>query len=789
MIRNFFQIAWRNLIKHKSHSAINLLGLSLGMAVALLIGLWILDELRYDHYHPHPERVAQVKLTQTFNNETFTGNAIAIPMAAKLRTEYPEFEKVCLASWNFPQVLNAGNKPFQFSGMWVDPDFPEMLAYQFLEGNVHGIRQPYGILISRKVSEAMFGTVKSLGRNLRLNDHQNYQVAGVFENLPENATFKNVQFFLPWETYVRTTDWVQRSQNQWDNHSFQLFVSLKPGVDVEVLNAKIKDITKKYVPIGNEEHVLQTMDRFHLYERFTNGKPDGGSIEFVWLFGLIALFVLALACINFMNLSTARSQKRSREVGIRKAIGSLRSQLIGQFLAESILISALAFGCTLVMVYISLPFFNELADKKIQMPWLDLRFWLAGLAFVLFTGLLAGSYPAFFLSGFHPVAVLKGTFQTGKRAGLPRKLLVILQFTVSVTLIIGTLVVYRQIEFARNRPTGYQNEGLIYIQVNNNTLLNHYTSLRQEMLQTGAVRDICLSNSPVTMIWSNQIGFNWKGKKPGTEPLFAIVAVSHDYGNTIRWKLKEGRDFSRNFPSDSNAMLVNESALKILGMKNPIGERITGNGQDRRIVGVVKDMVIGSPYMAANPVFYILDYNWAGVIHIALQPGVPVQEALAKAESVVKKFDPACPFEYQFVDQEYASKYADEVRIGKLAAIFAGLAIFISCLGLFGLAAFIAEQKTKEIGVRKVLGATVVQLWQLLSRDFVFLVAISSGLAIPIAWFTLQSWLEKYQYRTEIQVWMLLVSVGMALLLTIATVSYQAIKAALANPVKSLRTE
>ena len=385
--------------------------------------------------------------------------------------------------------------------------------------------------------------------------------------------------------------------------------------------------------------------------------------------------------------------------------------------------------------------------------------------------------------------MLKGTFQAGPRAGLPRKVLVVLQFTVSVTLIIGTLVVYRQIEHARNRPTGYNNQGLIYVQLANVTLLPHYNSLRQELIQTGMVQDMCFSNSPVTMVWSNQIGFNWQGKKPGADPLFSITAVSHDYGNTVGWKLAQGRDFSRQFPTDSSAMLVNEAALKILGFKNPIGQEISGQGQKRRIVGVVKDLIISSPYSPPNPMFYMLNYGWSGVVHVSLKAGVPLQEALARTEMVFKKFDPASPFEYVFVDKEYAAKISNEVRIGKLAAIFAGLAIFISCLGLFGLAAFIAEQKTKEIGVRKVLGATVVQLWQLLSRDFVLLVAISSLIAMPIAWFGLQKWLDKYEYRTELQVWILLLAVGMALLLTLLTVSYQAIKAALANPVKSLRTE
>ncbi|WP_369411574.1 ABC transporter permease [Longitalea luteola] len=508
----------------------------------------------------------------------------------------------------------------------------------------------------------------------------------------------------------------------------------------------------------------------------------------VWLFGIIGVFVLLLACINFMNLSTARSEKRSREVGIRKTIGSLRWQLVVQFLGESLIMALLALLLSLLMVHLSLPLFNGLSDKMMAISWGNPVFWLLILAFTLFTGLVSGSYPAFYLSGFKPIKVLKGTVNTGRTATLPRKVLVVVQFTVSVALIIGTCIVYRQIQHASDRPVGYTREGLITVDMNTPDFNGHYDALRNDLLATGAVADMAQSNSAPTEVWSNNI-VEWKGKDPALVVSPGTIAVSHDFGNTLGWKIKEGRDFSRRFPSDTGAFILNESAVKLTGFKDPVGQTIRWLNQDHLIIGVVKDMVMESPYAPIRPTIFHLNPNWARLITVRIKPGMSLQAGLAKIEPVFKKYNPGSPFVYKLTDDEYAKKFSDERRIGNLTTVFAILAIFISCLGLFGLASFVAGQRTKEIGIRKVLGASVFNLWRMLSKDFVMLVVISCAIAIPLAWYFLHQWLQQYEYRTTISWWIFILPAIGALILTLVTVTGQAIKAALTNPVKSLKTE
>jgi len=515
----------------------------------------------------------------------------------------------------------------------------------------------------------------------------------------------------------------------------------------------------------------------------------GGRIQFVWLFGAIGIFVLLLACINFMNLSTARSEKRAKEVGIRKAIGSVRTQLVNQFLSESMLVVFVAFLIALSLVTIALPWFNNLASKKMTMLWTNPMFWIISLVFVAVTGLLSGSYPALYLSSFEPVKVLKGTFRVGRFASIPRKVLVVVQFTVSVTLIIGTIIVYRQIQYAKDRPIGFDRNSLIYVNMTTPDLYGKYDVIRNDLLNTGMVDNMAESSSPVTGIWSSNIGFSWEGMDPNAQPLFGTIACTHDFGKTVGFQLKEGRDFSRDFKTDTSAMILNESAANMVASKGVVGKFITWNDRKYHVVGIIKDMVMQSPYEPIMPSVFIMDYGWANVISVKLKTSASASEALNKVEAVFKKHNPGSPFDYKFVDQEFGQKFATEERVGRLASFFAVLAIFISCLGLFGLASFVAEQRTKEIGIRKVLGASVTNLWTLLSRDFVFLVIISCLIAIPIAYYFLNDWLQKYEYRTGISWWVFAVSGGGALAITLLTVSFQAIKAALMNPIKSLKSE
>jgi putative ABC transport system permease protein len=452
-------------------------------------------------------------------------------------------------------------------------------------------------------------------------------------------------------------------------------------------------------------------------------------------------------------------------------------------------VAFLALILSLLLLQLSLQFFNGLADKQMFIPWMNPFFWLLTLSFTFFTGFVSGSYPAFYLSGFDPIKVLKGTFRAGRLAALPRKVLVVIQFTVSITLIIGTIIVFRQVNHAKDRAVGYSREGLLSITMNTPEIYDKFQLIRNELLQTGAVANVAQSSSPTTNVWSNNIGFEWRGKDPNATLIFGTVATTHDFGKTINWDIVKGRDFSREFPTDTGAFILNEAAAKIIGFKNPVGEMIKWNDKEKPVVGVVKDMVMESPYTPIKPTIFVLDYGWANMITLRVNPQVPMRAALSKIEAVFKKFNPGSPFEYKFVDDEYAKKFSDEERIGNLATFFAILAVFISCLGLFGLASFVAEQRTKEIGVRKVLGASIFNLWKMLSKDFVLLVIISCAIAVPLAWYFLNNWLQKYEYRTQISWWVFALAIGGALVITLLTVSFQAIKAAIANPVKSLRTE
>ncbi len=534
------------------------------------------------------------------------------------------------------------------------------------------------------------------------------------------------------------------------------------------------------------------MKDWHLRSGWQNGVQAGGQIEYVRMFTVIGIFVLILACINFMNLSTARSEKRAREVGIRKTVGSARYQLTAQFLCESLLVAFIAFFLALILAQLLLPWFNGVADKQMHIPWSKPGFWLTCLSFTLVTGLLAGSYPALFLSSFQPVKVLKGTFKTGRLAGLPRKILVVAQFTVSVALIIGTVIVYQQIQYTKNRPAGYDRNGLVMIEMISPDFYGKYDVLRSELKQKGAIVEMAESSSPLTAIWSSNGGFYWEGKDPDLTTDFATFFVTHEFGKTVGFEMAEGRDFSRDFATDSSAILINEATARFMNLEDPVGKTIRwehGVVRDFTIIGVVKNMIAVSPFQPVKPAVYLMDYENVSWMDFRLNPDKSVKESLAIMEDVFKRVIPSAPFDYKFADEEYAAKFSQEERVGKLAGFFAVLAVLISCLGLFGLASFVAEQRTKEIGIRKIVGASVFSLWQLLSKDFVLLVLVAGGISIPLAYYYLHGWLQGYDYRISIEWGVFAWSVAGAMLVTLLTVSFQTIRAAVANPVKALRTE
>ena len=761
----------------------------------MLIAFWIWDEVTYDRYHTKHEQLAQVMTTYTDNDgKKETGQAVCMPIGKELSSKFgSDFKNISMASWNFGHVLAVGNKKITASGMWVESNFPSMFSLKMLKGNINALSDPSTILINASLAKTLFGDADPINRMIRLDNKDNYKVAGVFEDLPRNTTLYDAKMFLPWKKYITTEEWLKNAATQWNNHSWQAFVQIADNINMDKETEKIKNVVmvhKNAVTEGQEEAVLFPMDKWRLYSDFKDGKAAGGRIQFIWLFSIIGVFVLMLACINFMNLSTARSEKRAKEVGIRKTVGSVRSQLIKQFLSESVLVAFISFVFSIIFVVLLMPMFNKLADKNIELPWNNAFFWSIALAFTFITGLISGSYPALYLSRFEPIKVLKGTFRVGRFASLPRKILVVVQFTFSIALIIGTVIVFKQIQYAKNRPVNYRNQGLITVMMSTPDLYGHYDAIRSDLIATGVVDNMAESSCPTTNVWSNQIGFNWQGKDPSSLPSFGTIAVTEDFGKTIGWQIKEGRDFSKEFATDSLAMVLNESAVKQVGMKRDIvGQTIQFNDKNYTVIGVIKDMIMESPYRPVTPTVFLYDRNWANVITIAVKPGAPVKSALGKIEAVFKKYNPGAPFDYTFNDEDYAKKFTDEERIGNLATFFTILAIFISCLGLFGLASFVAEQRKKEIGVRKVLGASTYNLWQMLSKEFALLVIISCFIAIPLAWYYLNGWLKQYDYRTTMSSWVFIVSGVGALAITLMTVSFQAIKAALANPVKSLRTE
>lgn len=796
MLQNYLKIALRNLLKNKVYSFINIMGLAAGMAVATLIGLWIYDELSYNKSFKNYLKLGQVQMYQTFNEQRGPQTAIPLPLGSELK-KFPNFKEVSLASWNFEHIVAAGENKFTKQGMYVEPNFTKMFSLEIVKGTQNGLQDVNVVMLSESLAKSLYGDTDPIGKTIKLDNKANVSITGVFKDFPKNSEFQDVSIFIPWSYYLAEQEWVKGSLNVWDNNSWQCFVQLDQKADFEQSNAVIKSLVFNRIPKPlqtlNPEVFIHPMSKWRLYSDVKDGKYEGGRISFVWLFGIIGLFVLLLACINFMNLSTARSEKRAKEVGIRKAVGSVRGQLINQFLSESILTVIFAFIVSVLLVVLSLSWFNNLASKEMALPYTNPYFWMISLTFILITGLLSGSYPALYLSSFEPVRVLKGTFRAGRFAAIPRKVLVVVQFTVSVTLIIGTIIVYQQIQHAKNRPVGYDRNNLIYVMINTPDLEKaKYETIRTDLLNSGAVEEVSKSSSPVTNVWSNSVGFSWEGKKPNEQPLFSTISTSHNYGKTIGIQIIEGRDFSTEFKTDTAAMIINEAAAKVLGFKNPIGKYVTwtsNDNQKRQIIGVAKNMTMESPFNPTRPAFFFLNNNWASLYNIKLKANMSTSTAIEKVGEVFKRFNPGSPFDYKFVDEEYSQKFASEERIGKLATFFAVLAIFISCLGLFGLASFVAEQRTKEIGVRKVLGASVLNLWQLLSKDFVYLVLISCGIAIPIAYYYLNNWLKNYDYRTEISWWIFALSALGALVITLLTVSYQAIKAATVNPVKSLKTE
>jgi putative ABC transport system permease protein len=790
MFKNYFKTAWRNIVRTIGYSTLNVTGLAIGMAVALLIGLWVYDQYSYDKFLPEYQSAYRVQRKFDSNGDTLTFRSTSLKLVEALRNQVPEIQYTAEAQLYAQHGLMVGDKKLYPVGVIAGTDFLKILQYPFVEGTVNtAFKDAYSIVITQKMAKALFGNEDAMNKMIRFDNTDNLKVTGVLKDIPSNATI-DFNFVVP-STYVYQKNPSRKSDGEstYSNNNIETFVKLKPGITYAQVAPKIRNIehTEKGNTNAMSSYVtLQPVERWHLYSNYVNGKDTAGFLVYVNMFSIIGFLVLIIACINFINLTTARSEKRAKEVGVRKAIGSQRKDLIIQFLSEAFLLTIIAFAFSLLFVQLGLPAFNTLTESHISLPYSNKYFWLLMIACIFFTAMLAGSRPAFYLSSFNPVKVLKGTMHTGKSSSLSRKILVVIQFSCSIALIISTVIIYQQVNYAKDRPTGYDLNRLMSTNMNDD-LAKNYTAIKNELIQKGIVSSVTTSSSPATNVWWHTDIDAWPGKNAGETVEMGNIFVSEDYFKTVGMDIKEGRDFAG--PNDSTTVIFNEAAIKRLRIKNPVGQKITWGDKKYTIAGVVKDALMISPFSAADPTMFYCFPGTQNVMLYKLSPGIKTQDAIAQLTSIFNKYEAAYPYDYSFSDADYASKFKLETLIGKLAGLFAGLAIFISCLGLFGLAAYVAEQRTKEIGIRKVLGASVSQVWMLLSKDFIVLVFLSCVIASPIAWYFLHDWLMNYNYRINIGAGVFILSASLAIFITIATVSFQAIKAAIANPVKSLRSE
>jgi len=791
MIKNYLKVAWRNLVRNKAHTFINIAGLSVGLACSLLILLWVQNELGVDAFHKNEPRLFSAYERQYFDHKVRGQYHTPGLLADEIKKVLPEVEYAANTVFGEENTFRVGDKILKLEGGAAGADFFKMFSYPLLQGNAQtALNTPTGIAISRTMAENFYGSAPAaIGKTIRFENKKDFMVTAVFENIPANASEK-FEYLINWEAFQNENPFLKDWSTNWPN----TFLMLRTDASSALLEKKITHFLDNYRTDQKKgtftmELGIQPFGDKYLHGNFEdNGKPDGGRIEYVHLFSIVAIFILLIACINFMNLTTARSVKRAREIGVRKVVGAVRTVLIRQFIGESLFVTSLAVIVSLVLLTLLLPLFNQITQKQIELPFNQAAFWAKLVSITIITGLISGSYPALFLSSFNPVKVLKGALKIDSGTTFFRKGLVVFQFVLSVIIITGTIIIARQMNFIQSRNLGYDRENLIYVPIEGE-LSTQYEAFKTEGLKMPGIQSISIASSRPTKIDNGTESVEWLGKDPAVSIRFVQASVGYDFIHTLKLKLLAGRDFSRDFPTDSVGYIINEATLKRIGYTNPIGQPLTFWGKKGKIIGVLKDFHINSMHEQINPlILWLGEKESYGSLLIRTEPG-KTKEALASLETLCKKINPAFPFNYAFSDDEYQKLYQNEQIVGKLANVFAFLAIFISCLGLLGLAMFTAEQRLREIGIRKVLGASVSSVFGLLSSEFLLLVIIALVIASPIAWYAMNKWLQGYAYHTPIQWWIFAFSGGVIILIALATVSFQAIKAALINPIKSLRSE
>jgi len=788
VIRNYLKIALRNLIKNKASTIINIGGLTIGMGVSFMLLLYVYNEFSFDRFHENNSRLFEVFKNQPSNGEIKTKALSPMPLADVLKKEFPEIENAARTNELKDVLVKYIDKGIKLNTIAADPAFLKMFSFEFIYGNKNdALYDQSSIVLTQSAAKALFGDTNPIGQVVKFSGQFPLKVSAVIKDNPQNSSF-NFKVLIPWQAFLSQQPWMKDSG--WDNYAYSTYILLREKASVNVVNSKIKNLTEQYHPADKDIKLfLYPFARLHLYSKFENGVNTGGSIEYVRLFLFLAIGILIIACINFMNLSTARSERRAREVGIRKAMGARRIALIKQFLGESIFMAFIAFLLSLILILVLRPVFSNMINIELVLPYKSLGAWGIILGVTLLTGLCAGIYPALYLSSFNPVKVLKGQLAIGKTTVRPRQILVVLQFTFAICLILSSIFIYKQINYIKDRPVGYNRYGLIDIPVDG-SLFDKFESFRLDAINAGAITEGAMVSDPITTIGSSTWGNAWPGQLPGENKLaIDCIAVTYHFINTYQLELMQGRDFAIDRPSDSTAIILNEAAVKMMRLKAPLGQTIKWMGTNRTVIGVVKNFVWGSPYEPVKPAIIGFVKGWVGSIGLRLNPQAPVSKDLSILQDIYRRYNPSYPFDYKFTDESFDKKSQNEKLLGTISLLFTGLAIFISCLGLFGLASFSAEQRRKEISIRKTLGASTISLWFKLSQEFVKLVIIAFIIGSAISLYNIHQWLTQYTYHTSFNLWAfvftMLISIGICLL----AVSWQAIKAAWANPIKNLRSE
>lgn len=783
MIRNYIKTALRNLWKNKSYSALNILGLSVGITCAALIFLWVEDELNFDHQQAKQDRLYRVMENQTYDGRTFTFGATPGPLAQGMKAELPGVKNTCRTSWGQSTLFNTGEKNIYETGIYSDESIFDMFTLPFIKGSpVRSLQGTNNLVISEKMALSFFGTTDVIGKTLRMDNKDQSVITGVFKDLPTNSTLK-FDWLAPFQVFFDRNQWLQ----QWGSNGIITYVETQPGTDLSALGSQLKNYIISKDTSAIAQPLLFAMKDWRL-KTFESGHMVDGRIIYVRLFTTIAWIILLIACINFMNLATARSEKRAREVGVRKVLGAAKKWLILQFIGEAVLMSLIAVIIAVGFIALALPAFNALVEKQLYLGLNNPVHNTALLAIALVCGLVAGSYPSIYLSSFNPVAVLKGLKNKASSAAMIRKGLVVVQFTISIVLIICTMIIYQQINHVKSRQLGYNKERLISVPATEEVLRN-FGAIRHDLVQKGLFDNAALAQMDMLQMGANSSSYDWQGKDPNLQVLITQDDVSPGYLSTTGVQLLSGRDFYPDGAQDSQRVVINETLAKIMNMKDPVGQYLSHDSVKYEVIGVVKDFIFGDMYGKTEPLVFYQQPRTAHFLYVRTAQHAQPEKALAVLESVLKQYNPAYPFNYRFVDEDFDRLFKTETMIGRLSRIFAVLAIFISCLGLFGLAAYTAERRTKEIGVRKVLGASVNSIAALLSVDFLKLVLISLLIAFPLSWLIMSRWLQEYAYRIRIT-WPVFVLAGLAaLLIALITISFQAVRAGFANPIRSLRSE